>query len=251
MGQINLVEKVTILMGILSRSESELSIREIQELSGIPRSTVHRILSILEKQGWVTQNQESERYNISLRFLFMYRSTSFNRQIVEATTPIMQALANASQFTAHISVPEGRKGCCIFVQEPQSSLRRLSEIDISFPLYANARGKILLAYASKDIQEQVFSGEKKKFAPNTITDEQALRKEIENVRRAGYARSTDELVEGSSEIGVPLFNARGHFIAEFGITGPSDGFADNEDALLMKVRTSAQIYMQMMDKFPY
>ena len=251
MGQINLVEKVTTLMGILSRSESELSIREIQELSGIPRSTVHRILSILERQGWVTQNQESERYNVSLRFLFMYRSTSFNRQIVEATTPIMQTLANATQFTAHICVLEGRKGCCIFAQEPQASSRRPSEIDIYFPLYADARGKILLAYASKDIQEQVFSGEKEKKARNTITDEPALRKEIENVRRAGYARSVDELAEGGAEIGVPLFNSRGHFIAEFGIMGSSDGFADKEDALLMKVRTSAQIYMQMMDKFPY
>lgn len=247
MAEMTLIDKVTVLLEVLSASERELSIRDFEERCGIPRSTVHRILRNLEQRGWTTQNPETERYNIGLRFLFLYRTASFHRQFLETALPLMRDLVDVTGQTALISVLEGDEGYCIFTHEPSSLLRYAASVGMRFPIYAGATGKILLAHAPLATQERVLKASKMQLTPHTVTDEATLRTQIDEIRRNGYACSAMELQDHSSGISVPLLNAKGGLIAQFGIAGPTSAFEGKMDAFLQQVRASATAFMELLE----
>ena len=62
------VGKVVRIMESLVNVERVLSVRELAEQTGIPRSTAHRFLTALENYGWATQDGDSGMYHAGLRF---------------------------------------------------------------------------------------------------------------------------------------------------------------------------------------
>ena len=60
-----------------------------------------------------------------------------------------------------------------------------------------------------------------KSASNTVTDLDELRRQLTEIRKAGYAITCDEFQEGVASIAAPIYNYNGEVIAAVGITGSS------------------------------
>ena len=96
-------------------------------------------------------------------------------------------------------VIEGYKRLC-FVRERDSSPLQYAIYEGEVQeLYAGAGGKLLLAFASEAFQRKVIQRKREKFTDQTITDPDALLKELKVIRQQAYAASKGELV---SEVAV-------------------------------------------------
>jgi len=82
-------------------------------------------------------------------------------------------------------------------------------------------GKVHLAYGDKALRNRVTSRRLDKFTERTITDPDALAKELENVRMQGYAIDDEEISRGLTCIGAPIFDSNGAVIAALSLTAPS------------------------------
>ena len=60
----------------------------------------------------------------------------------------------------------------------------------------------------------------KKLGPGTPTSRRALQRELEHVRRQGYAYSEEEVSPGAWALAVPLRDPSGHCLASLGVAGP-------------------------------
>ncbi|MDQ4058028.1 MAG: IclR family transcriptional regulator, partial [Actinomycetota bacterium] len=106
--------------------------------------------------------------------------------------------------------------------ESSQPLRRTYiEIGMPIPIYQGAPGKVLLAFSSRELQEEILAGKLEQATPRTITDPNKLRLELKRTRKNGYALSLEERVPGISTVAVPVANHTGTVIASLSVTGPS------------------------------
>src|SRR3989442_5098204 len=104
------------------------------------------------------------------------------------------------------------------------------------PLHATANGKVLLAFGDGDPPRELA-----RLTPRTITDRAALRAELDDVRRRGFATAVEELEVGLHAAAAPVFDSLAVCIAAVSLSGPSYRLADVEAAGRACVETADEI----------
>lgn len=87
---------------------------------------------------------------------------------------------------------------------------------VRLPLHATGVGKVLLAAAPPSVQERVLR-DLDPVTPHTVTDPGRLRQQLAEVRRRGFARTTEEMTVGTSSIAVPVRDSTGSVRAALGL----------------------------------
>ncbi len=239
--------KVTALMEILCAS-APLSLREIEERTGIPRSTVHRILLSLEVAGWVFHDTERDGYRPGIRFFLLSNRSSLYDELIRTAHPVMGSLMEHSGNTSVLSVLEGASGFCIHSVEPSSSVKFTAHRGMAIPLHAGATGKILLAHSSPEIRSRVLSSPLPSPLGEGEIDRVVLEKELELIRKQGYASSREEWIAHAGDISVPLFDGRGQFVAQLGMAGIAEKVFGNFDGNLRLLKSAAEAVEQRFEK---
>jgi DNA-binding IclR family transcriptional regulator len=84
---------------------------------------------------------------------------------------------------------------------------------------------VLLAYGVLDLPD----GELEQLTEATITDRAALRRQLEQVARRGYASTVDELEIGLTGVSAPVRGSGGEVVAALGLSGPSPRLEKRRD----------------------
>jgi DNA-binding IclR family transcriptional regulator len=105
---------------------------------------------------------------------------------------------------------------------------------MTVPLHAGATGKVLLAFCPEDERKRIMES----GLPDGV-DVLKLRKELEDIRRQGYAYSREEWMEHVGDISVPVFDGRGRFVAQMGLAGLVTSFTGQEETLLRSLKEAA------------
>lgn len=217
---MSLTVKVMSLVEVLLATEEYMGIRELAQRTGIPKSTVQRILASMEENGWVTQDIKTQSYRIGFKLLSMTNSWRLQLELTRQAHDIMVSLCEKSHQTILLLVQDGYRGICQDKVEPERTIKLVAETGKVFPLHAAACGKILLAYAHESLQNHIFASHLEAFTPVTIVDPKKLKKEMEIIHKSGKSISVEEMTCGAAEIAVPLLNPDGSLIAALSIAGP-------------------------------
>jgi DNA-binding IclR family transcriptional regulator len=214
------VKRIVALMETLLGNEGDIGIREIAKCTDIPKSTVQRLLSDLCENGWVVQDMKTQNYRVALRLLGFANAWRLKLELTRRAQDIMDELCRESRQTILLLVQDGMKGICLHKVEPERTIKLVADVGKTFPLHAAACGKILLAFTSPSFQEKIFTLPFERYTKATITEPILLKKEIEKIRRNGYAISFEEMTPGAAEIAVPLLDTQENLIAALSIAGP-------------------------------
>ncbi|MDR2175664.1 MAG: IclR family transcriptional regulator [Synergistaceae bacterium] len=214
------VKRIVALMETLLGNEGDIGIREIARLTGIPKSTVQRLLSELCENDWVIQDVRTQNYRVALHLLSFANAWRLKLELTRRARDVMDELCGESRQTILLLVQDGTKGICLHKVEPERTIKLVADVGKTFPLHAAACGKILLAFTSPSLQEKIFALPFEQYTKATITEPSLLKKEIEQIRRDGYAISFEEMTPGAAEIAVPLLDAQKNLVAALSIAGP-------------------------------
>jgi DNA-binding IclR family transcriptional regulator len=141
--------------------------------------------------------------------------------------PWTQELSAATQETATVHVRVGSQRFCVDEVPSPQPLRFTSGIGVAEPIYTGSAGKVLLAYATDSVRQSIL--QRLRLVPltkNTIVDRDALERELDKVRHAGYATSRGERIDGAAGLSIPILDADGLIIAALSILGPADRLPD-------------------------
>jgi DNA-binding IclR family transcriptional regulator len=242
---VSSVERTMTIVELLMSSEQNMGIREIAGLAGIPRSTVQRMLASLQEKNWVVQDPKTQSYRIGLRLLILANTWRLRFELVRQSREALEELGGESGQTVLLLVREGMSGICLNKVEPRRALKLVADVGKTFPLYAAACGKVLLAYAPSSLREKILASPIQSFTPSTITDPAVLRHEIGTIREKGYAHSRGEMTAGAEEIAVPLLDGEGNLLAALSLAGPCfemDGRLEEHVHLLRKAVSKILVY---------
>lgn len=236
----NAIAKAITLLNALRVREEGGSARELAVLTGIPRSTVQRILTTLTDSGMMAQDPADQRYHIGPHALWIGLGYKQSINLVNLARPLMVGLRNLTDETVSLSIAVG--GTRVFVEEVQSrsELRFASELGRLFPLWSGASGRVLMSgLGDAEIDEILLDDTHRAEVDNPLPIAEN-REAILKIREDGYATAVSESITHSSSIAVPVMDAGGRIIAALSVSGPEGRLTlDRMNAVLPLLRDSS------------
>jgi DNA-binding IclR family transcriptional regulator len=107
------------------------------------------------------------------------------------------------------------------VFRPDTTLQIL-EVGALLPLHATALGKAVLAYLDEDVRSDLVGATPAKLTGQTLVTAAALSRDLEGVRKRGYALEKEEAVLGEGGVAAPIFDRRSEAVGAIGVVGPRE-----------------------------
>ncbi len=204
---IQSVERAFSILELFQKTGStEHSLKEIAQALDLNKSTAFGLINTLTDLGYLQQNTENQKYTLGLKLLSFTNTVKVQNIIIRAVHPYLEQLNRRFGETVHCAVRHNDGVIYVDKVEATGSIHISTQIGTLNDLHCTGVGKCILAYMPQEDQERVLNGNLKTVTVNTITNSQQLRREIETVRRQGYARDREEIAIGLSCLAVPVFS---------------------------------------------
>jgi len=218
----SVVKVFHILETIVSHQERGLAYSEVVAKTHLPKATTHRVLKSLVEMGYVRFNAEAGRYSGDLKLALLGSAVTSHFTLKDYVRPHLRALQAETGHTCNLGVLDGDAGVYLDkLESPEAFRVRLySDIGKRFPLHCTGMGKILLAGMRPAEASRILARRLKVFTPHTITDPATLKRELDRVRRCGYALDREEITRGIVCIAAPIQNRDGETVAAISVAFP-------------------------------
>lgn len=176
----------------------------LHESTGLPKSTLVRLLAVLEDENYVLRIDERPAFKLGHGLLAIAARTLMDANVSEVVRPTLRSLAEQTGWTVNFGVLEGPNVVHLCVAFPDRALRFMSSEGDAVPAYASGLGKALLAeLAEEDLPRHLPDEPFPSFTENTLTTMRTLRSDLERVRDRGFALDVEESVVGLRCVAVP------------------------------------------------
>lgn len=217
-GGVQAVERACLLLGEVIRSPSPLSVGELSRRTGLHQSTTSRLLVSLQRSGFVEREGTRGPVRLSDDIAGRMLNRSMRETLVIASQPLLVEIGRATTETVNLSVPTGDGLVDNIAQvDAPHLLGTTNWVGRFVPAHCSSAGKVFLAFGVATLPP----GPLERFTAATITDRRTLEKELEDVRRRGYAVMADELELGLRAVAAPVRDGNGRVVATLAVSGPS------------------------------
>lgn len=200
-------------------------VTELAQELDLSKGTIHCHLSTLRENGYVVK--EDGVYKLGLRFIDVAHHVRNRHDLYELVTDEVDILADKSGELAVFTVEEQQRGICLYKASGENAVQTELYIGYRNKLYHTAVGKAILAYKSQsEVEEILEETEFEPLTPNTITDADAFREELEGVRESGFAYNRGETIPGLAGVGAPIRKQNGDVYGAISVIGPTSRMTD-------------------------
>ncbi|WP_421954480.1 IclR family transcriptional regulator [Polaromonas sp.] len=184
---------------------------------GTNKSKVFRHLRTLAQQGYVVQDEASERYRVGARMIALGHAINDSVDIVREAEPVMRKVRNALGHSVILGMMDKGGVRVVSVQPGKSAIEISVKPGSLLGYYHSAQGKIAMAYGSAALVRKVCAAGLDALTPQTITGVKELERELAQIRKQGWSIAPGESVTGLNALAVPIFDASGQVVATVAI----------------------------------
>ena len=208
------IRRALDILSLLTDETPAVSIRDITDATGLPKTTVLRLVQTLEQSGllWATPGGYMAGPGL-WRWAYLARKSW---QLPPETQATMRDLGARHLETVNLYVLRDICRVCVAQQESPRPLRHVVQVGDELPLWAGASAKILLSDAPDALLARIA-----RRSPYGDGHAQTLREQAAEARGDGYAVSHGEREEGLSAVAVPVTGRSGAVVAALTLSGPT------------------------------
>jgi DNA-binding IclR family transcriptional regulator len=207
---IQVIERAAAVMRALHGESRGLSLAEIAQRVGLPRSTVQRLVSALVRERLLAAASPNGRVRLGPE---LSRLASSRRALTEDVHPYMERLFREFDETIACSVLEGDIQRCIDQIPAPHRLRTEFPVGGTLPVYCTANGKALLSTLTDEQVAELLPARLKRLTPSTITSRSRLLAELASIRKAGVAFDHEERTVGIAAAATVVKDPFGSFVS--------------------------------------
>ncbi|MBW7969896.1 IclR family transcriptional regulator [Bradyrhizobium sp. BR 10289] len=213
--------KMLEVLEAFSSTDPELSVVEIARRTGLPRTTVHRIVDSLRSVGFLEQEASRDRYRLGIKLFELGGSALTNLPLYREAPPFVDTLAKLSGEDVHLCIFDGAQ--MVFVNRRNQIARPHNTVITmeASPCHSTGVGKAALAFQSEAVIERVIRAGLARFTPNTIVEPKRLKAELAAIRTRGYSIDDCEHEPELRCVGAPIRNSTGRVFAAISVSGPT------------------------------
>ena len=214
----SILSKAFDLLRAFNPHERVMTLSELARASGLPKSTVHRLLARLIELNAIEPHRSGYKLGLGLLQLGSMTPAGYMRELA---MPYLAHLHTWSGHTVHLGVL--RQFDVVYLEKlaPANTRSTIPTVGARLPAHCTALGKALMAYENLDDLADFLPSPLPMMTPMTITDVDKLIVELRKVRDEGLARERDEAQLGLACVGAPVI-VHGFAVAAVSVGFPSD-----------------------------
>lgn len=210
--------KISDILDSFSLARPELTLAQIRESTGLPTSTVQRLVGNLVAQGFI--DRVDDKYRVGVKMSYWAAPATHGVELIEIIKPVLQDLRDKLGETVCFFQTSLDYRVCVAMAETRHMLRRDMAVGRILPLHAGSAGRVLLAW-DPEVAERVLATRLDQLTDSTITDTDSLKAAIKQTHADGYALTTGERESGASGLSAPVFNPQADLVGALTIMGPT------------------------------
>lgn len=229
---IKSLDRAMLILEYLSEAQGKALTTIASEMGQSP-ATVYRVLITLESRGLVEFEPLDQTWNIGAKAFVIGARFLRRTSLVDRARPILRKLMNDTGETANLGTQ--RDGSVLFLSqvETHSNIRAFFPPGAVSPMHSSGIGKALLA----QMDEASFAAWKAShalaaFTPHTLTDVDALARDLARTRERGYAIDGEEKNLGMRCIAAAVFDVNAEAVAGISVSGPTSRVSEDDVARL-------------------
>jgi IclR family transcriptional regulator, KDG regulon repressor len=239
------VHRAIDILEAFSIDRPSLSLADISSAVKLTVPTTHRLLKALRSKNMVGWDASSRRYSLGAGVMNLASVIIQRDDIVSISQPGLERLRTKTGETVGIHWLVGEHRVCLVELTSPHQIRMASGVGRSYPLYAGASGKAILAWlplerVSRVIEEAIESKALSGAQARVVTTQ------LDEIRKRGFATSVGETVPGAAAIAAPILNSSHVVIGSINITGPANRF--NEERRKQAIKPLIDVAAQVMSQ---
>lgn len=225
-----MIERVIRVLDTFSASRTVQTASEIGRRAQLPSATAHRLVEELISAGLLERDDE-KRVRLGMRLWELALKGSTALRLRQAALPHMESVQAEVREHTQLAVLEQNEALFLERLSHPDAVSNITRIAGRLPLHASSSGLVLLAHAMPALRERVITGELQQLGPGTITDANALRRVLAEIRRTGVVVAPGSIEAVSTGLAVPIRD-RGEVIAALSVVLPRTAAVDGPIATL-------------------
>ncbi len=218
--EVQVLQRAMDVLEVIGTSSEPVSLKNITEKVGLPKSTVYRILSNLESRGYVCCSNEGG-YRLGLTFLTLGQKAERGFELKRLARPHMTKLNQLTSESVHLGMLARNKVLYLDSIDSPHTIRLVAQIGGSNLLHCTSLGKaLLIAHSDEEIKQILVEVGMERRTHYTLVTPEAFLKEMEVVRRVGFGFDDRESDNECFCIGAPIYNHLGQVLAAISVSGP-------------------------------
>ncbi len=214
------VDRALTVLQILGKLGSA-GVTEIATELGVHKSTVSRLIAVLESRGFVEQVSDRGKYRLGFLIVRLAGSTSARTDLAKQGQSVCDDLAEVTGETTNVAILDGVRVVNLVEAIGPAEIALRSWVGQTCPVHATSSGKALLAGLPPERVHKLLGKRLDAYTPDTIVEWPALDAELELARCRGWASVREELEVGLNAIAAPVRDGDGQVIAALSVSGPA------------------------------
>lgn len=226
------------LLERFATAEQPLSFRALRQILDIPASSLSQLLATLEARGFVEHLDHRGGYRAGPALHRLAGRLGRARTLAELAGPVLLRLRDEAGESAGLNIRNGDETEVIAAEHAEGELVYRIRVGATAPLYAVAAGKAFLAdLPEAELEAYLARTPLKVLTEATIRTPEALRRELAEVRRIGFAYSLGEASPGVA--GIARLVRRNGETAALTVGLPMIRHDDRADAVIRQALRNA------------
>jgi DNA-binding IclR family transcriptional regulator len=202
-----------------SAAGRRLSLADLAAVTGLNKTTLLRLTEPLQEVGLLSRDDQG-RFGLGVGALTLGEAYLAGLDLRTVARPFLEELVAESGETAHLVVFEEPYVVYLDKLDSPSTVRMHSRVGGRMPLYCTAAGKAMLAWLPTDVVDRVLSQPMPAHTEHTLTSPDALRQNLDEVRKRGWSLDDVENEPDIRCVGAPIFDRSGAVVAACSLSGP-------------------------------
>ncbi|MDO5661579.1 MAG: IclR family transcriptional regulator, partial [Brachybacterium sp.] len=229
------------LVSLVIHADQPITFTDLVARTELSKSTVSRLLGSLERNGLIERDDEGGYRGGPL---FAHYASRFDRveALLSAAQPGMERLAESTGETVHIGVPRGASVAHVAQIDSSYILGSANWAEADVPPHCSALGKVLMAHGAIPLPRPPLA----QPTAHSIETVEALQRDLEQVRKSGFALAQEELEDGLDAVAAPIHGSQGQVLAALGVSAPSFRFPGTHEEVGAALITEARRISSLM-----
>lgn len=210
---IQSIDRAMLIIEVMSDSQKDKWLAaELAEETGLPISTVYRLLQSLELHNLVSQIAHTKQYELGYKWVELGLKKYEKLDIRQVARPVLGKLAKEVEETVYLNTPNDDVSIIIERIDSPRNVRIIDSIGERIPMNIGAANKTMLAYAPPHNTDALLQ----RLIPVEGEREQ-FKQQLRSIKRKGFAISRGEKTEGTLAVGAPIFDFEGTVLGAISI----------------------------------
>ena len=204
-GNHKILEKSMLMLEAVSNHSDGISLTDLCNEVGIPKSSAHALLTTFVNLGYLRRDPRTSLYHIGLKTFEVGARYVENNRHFRYARELLENIVSTTDQTAHMAVLDGTDVVYISKFDCSHAIRMVSIIGRRIPAHATAIGKALLSGYTDDEIRALYAGrELARLTENTLTDLDVLIAQLQQARLVGYTSEREESTRGIECVAVAV-----------------------------------------------